>query len=223
MVPLFSSIRRVNRDALNSSVVEGKNTACYHRSQGQRQVRVWSKTPGRSARPDSAPLKPKTAMRTDCMKIMSIGILVTLVGLTGCAALAAAWPDRTNKSPEQMLADVIRWQQHVEVRKSTGEWAYECFTDVDFDAFVRAKRPEKVVEWLKTAPDFRTMVTALRSLPAEKREKVFAEARLIAHPTWRQLGFIDRSGNGQTEAGHQAERLMATAMVGAFEAAAGVD
>ena len=126
------------------------------------------------------------------MKIMSIGILVTLVGLTGCAALAAACPDRTNKSPEQMLADVIRWQQHVEVRKSTGEWAYECFTDVDFDAFVRAKRPEKVVEWLKTAPDFRTMVTALRSLPAEKREKVFSS------PT--QLGASWDSSIGQETA-----------------------
>jgi hypothetical protein len=119
-----------------------------------------------------------------------------------------------------MLADVIRWQQRVEVRASTGEWAGECFTDDDFAVFVRNKRPEVVVARLKRAADFRELVSALRTLPPAERAATFKDARSIAHPTWAMMGRIDPTGGGQTEAGHRAESMIAVAIVDAFEAAA---
>ena len=68
-------------------------------------------------------------------RVSCAAVAVMLVGLASCSALAESRPDRAGKTPEQMLADVIRWQQLAEVRESTGEWAYQCFTDRDFDAF----------------------------------------------------------------------------------------
>lgn len=42
------------------------------------------------------------------------------------------------------------------------------------------------------------------------------KARQTARPTWREMGFIDRQGRGQTEAGHEAELMIARAIADAF-------
>ena len=42
----------------------------------------------------------------------STAIPIMLVALAGCTAMAGTWPDRTNRSPGQMLEDVVRWQQY---------------------------------------------------------------------------------------------------------------
>jgi hypothetical protein len=135
--------------------------------------------------------------------------------------MAGDWPDRSNKTPEQALTDLIRWQQRLHVKQSTGIYHYECFTAVDYETFQQNKTPARIAERLKKSPDFIEMAAALRSLPAEKRAQVFQEARRIARPTWRTMGYIDRSGDGQTEAGNAADLDIASALVDAFVAAVG--
>jgi hypothetical protein len=145
-------------------------------------------------------------------------VLLSLV-LISCAA--GMWPSRANKSPGEMLVDAVRWQQGIEVRLSVGELADECFTDLDLQAFVRDRRPEKVVALLQSMSEFRAVAAALGGLSREVRAGEFAQARLTAHPTWAMLGRIDREGRGQTTAGREAELLLARAIADAFETASG--
>ena len=111
-----------------------------------------------------------------------------------------------------MLTDLILWQQRKYVRTSTGELAHECFTDVDFESFKAAGTPQKIVERLKTAKDFEVIAEALRTLPGVRFNEVINGAKQLARPPWRQMGFIDREGRGQTEAGHKAELMIAAAI-----------
>jgi hypothetical protein len=148
-----------------------------------------------------------------------LGIL-SLVS-AGCTVLAIDWPDRQDRTPEQMLTDLIVWQQRKYVRTSTGELAHECFTDVDFESFNAAGYPSKIVSRLKKAKDFEVIAAALRTLPGDQLAEVTKAAKQIARPTWRQMGFIDPEGRGQTEAGHEAELMIATAIADAFANEAG--
>ena len=119
-----------------------------------------------------------------------------------------------------MLSDVIRWQQVLEVRQSVGELDFQCFTDSDLQVFIARDRPRRVVGALRTAPDFREIAQALRSLPSAERTSVFEAARTIARPTWASIGFVDPQGRGQTEAGHRADLMLAAAITDAFGAEA---
>jgi hypothetical protein len=142
--------------------------------------------------------------------------LIALFLFAGCEALASDWPDRRGRTPEQILLDLVRFQQLRTVRASTGQLAHECFTDRDFASFRAAKTPEQIVKRLKQAPDFAVVATALRTLSPERLDETMRAARQTARPTWREMGFIDRQGRGQTEAGHQAELMIAAAIVDAF-------
>jgi hypothetical protein len=115
-----------------------------------------------------------------------------------------------------MLTDLIEFQQRKHVKGSTGELAHECFTDLDFASFKSARTPARVAARLAEAPDFHVIANALRAIPAERLVEVMRAARQKARPTWRQMGFIDRQGRGQTEAGHQAELMIADSIVNAF-------
>jgi hypothetical protein len=134
----------------------------------------------------------------------------------GCSMVAGGWPDREGKTPEQMLMDVVRWQQLANVRESTGTLAHECFTDDDLVQFRRRGVPGAVAARLRAAGDFREVVKALAALPPVERDSAYAGARMPARPTWRQMGFVDRAGRGQTEAGQAAERMIADAIVMVF-------
>lgn len=150
-----------------------------------------------------------------------LGILISLA-CAGCDALAATWPDRQNRTPPEMLTDVVRWQQRLHVRESTGELASECFTDVDFAAFRRANVPGQVVTQIKAAADFGVITAALRALPRGEQMTALRAARQVARPTWREMGYIDRQGRGQTEAGHAADLQIARAITDAFAGELGV-
>jgi hypothetical protein len=151
-------------------------------------------------------------------------VFVAVVGaalvLGACDVRAQDWPDRTGRTPSQMLNDLVVRQEHKHVRESYGEWREQCFTDEDFAAFRVAATPRRIVERLKQAPDFVELADALRALPPDQRAAAYQAARQLARPTWRQMGFIDRQGRGQTEAGHAAELQIAAAIVEAFAAEA---
>ena len=149
-------------------------------------------------------------------------LVLASVLFAGCEVLASDWPNREGRTPEQILLDVVQFHQQRIVRTSTGELANECFTDLDFASFKAASTPEQIVTRLKQAPDFAVVVTALRTLPSERLAETLRKVRQSARPTWRVMGFIDRQGRGQTEAGHQAELMIAAAVVDAFAAGLGV-
>ena len=117
-----------------------------------------------------------------------------------------------------MLQDVVRWQQQKHIRKSIGELANECFTDADFAAFRAGDIPRQIVTGLRKTEDFKVIAAELRKLSPDRLTEAVSQVRRIARPTWRQMGFIDREGRGQTEAGHQAELMIAAAIVDAFSA-----
>jgi hypothetical protein len=145
-------------------------------------------------------------------------LCVAVVG-TACSVLAGGWPDRDGKTARQMLVDVVRWQQLTNVRESTGTLAHECFTSDDLVQFRRRGVPGAVAVRLKAAGEFPDVVRALAALSREERDSAYAGARGTARPTWRQMGFIDSAGRGQTEAGQAAEFMIAEAIVAVFQKA----
>lgn len=155
-----------------------------------------------------------------CRMIATVTLLATVV-FAGCGLFADRWPDRQNRTPGQMLTDVVRWQQLRAVRESTGELRGQCFTDDDLDAFRSRNVPAQIVERLTRAPEFGLIADALRTLPRDQRAEAYRAARTPARPTWREMGFIDPLGRGQTEAGQRGERLVAAAIVDAIEAQVG--
>jgi hypothetical protein len=143
-------------------------------------------------------------------------LLIASFLFAGCDVLANDWPNRLGRTPEQILLDLVQLQQRRNVRTSTGELAHECFTDRDFASFKAARTPEQIVKRLKAAPDFAAVAAALRTLTPVRLAETMRTVRQTARPTWREMGFIDRQGRGQTEAGHQAELMIAAAIVDAF-------
>jgi hypothetical protein len=155
--------------------------------------------------------------RSGAKMILALILVLSTLSVTSCRGQAPHWPARMNRSPEEMLVDVIRWQQHMEVKESIGELDFQCFTDSDLKAFMARDRPRIVADLLRSAPDFSEIVQALRSLPSAERVSAFETARVIARPTWETMGFVDPQGRGQTEAGHRADLMLAAAITNAFE------
>ena len=44
-----------------------------------------------------------------CVKILMVSFMLLLC--SGCGPATDVWPDRHHRTPQQMLEDVIRWQQ----------------------------------------------------------------------------------------------------------------
>ncbi|MEK7752164.1 MAG: hypothetical protein AAB654_09635 [Acidobacteriota bacterium] len=109
------------------------------------------------------------------------------------------------------LADIIAAQQKKHVRESWGEWAHECFTEIDLKEFVRTGVPGRIAEDLRRSRRFIEVVLAFKQVPADRREKQLNACRRPLRKTWAQLGRISREG--QTEAGQKAERMIAEVIV----------
>jgi len=105
---------------------------------------------------------------------------------------------------------LIKKAQKQYVRESYGEWAHQCFTDLDYQAFIRNQRPQRIARGLKGNRKFMEAVMALKSLPDEEQAPFIEDLRRPLRPTWRQLGRISREG--QTEAGQRAELDIANAV-----------
>src|ERR1700733_15001007 len=124
-------------------------------------------------------MKTATNYREECPSgsvtrmILALVLVLATFWISSCRDQAARWPERVNRSPEEMLADVIRWQQGLEVRQSVGELDFQCFTDSDLQVFIARDRPRRVVDELRSAPDFLEIAHALRLLPSVERTSVF--------------------------------------------------
>jgi gas vesicle protein len=119
-------------------------------------------------------------------------------------------PREPKAKPEELIS-IIQEQQRKNVRESWGELAHECFTDNDLDRFVQNKATERITESLKRDPQFLDIVLAIRKMQPGERSALLISADKPLRPTWREIGRISREG--QTEAGQDAERMIATAIV----------
>jgi hypothetical protein len=149
-------------------------------------------------------------------------LILTLMLCFSCSVESDDWPDRRNRTPQQMLEDLIRWQQSKNVRTSTGTLDFQCFTDRDLRVFQAEGRPAKIVARIESMKEFAFVVDELRTLSQATLMAELRSARLIARPTWETMGFIDKEGRGQTDAGHEADLEIAVAITMAFAARLGI-
>jgi hypothetical protein len=64
---------------------------------------------------------------------------------------------------------------------------------------------------LRKDKEFTNVVLALKASPPHEQQKLLDAALNTRRPTWAELGRIDRQG--QTEAGQEAEKMIAEAIV----------
>lgn len=108
------------------------------------------------------------------------------------------------------LVKLIRETQLDHVGVSGGPQAHECFTWEELRHFQAVDVPARVTSALRTDPEFLAIVDQIRKMSANDRSQLLYEASTTYKPTWAQIGRI--SPEGQTDAGQQAEWLLARAI-----------
>jgi hypothetical protein len=127
-------------------------------------------------------------------------------------------PTAAPKNPERLI-DLIRQLQHEHVRDSSGIQAGQCFTDNDLAKFKADKVTAEIVGHLKDDKDFSAAVDSIRAMDSGERTKLLDKARQTYKKTWAELGYdpattpAAKLREGQTDAGQEAERLIAEAVV----------
>jgi len=112
--------------------------------------------------------------------------------------------------PEELL-EIIKSQQKAEVKASSGESASTSFTTDDLKEFKRKNVPESVANKLKGDSHFIDVVLAIKQMEPTPRQKLLNQGMETYKKTFDQLGQVSREG--QTNAGQEAEQLIAKAVV----------
>ena len=107
------------------------------------------------------------------------------------------------------LQNIIRAKQSQNVKIS--EDPSNCFTDKDLKVFKDNKIPDQVVNELLMENSFFDLVFVIKKMSPTDRQKLLDTSSNIAKKTWSSLGEI--SAEGQTDTGHEAELLIANAIV----------
>lgn len=110
---------------------------------------------------------------------------------------------------ETYIAAAIAKAQREHVRVSSGLSAQECFSAMDLMEFRTQKAAQKIANALRNDPRFIEGVLALRGKPERDCAAAIRALRKPLRPRWAELGRI--SAEGQTDAGHAAELLIANA------------
>lgn len=143
------------------------------------------------------------------MNPVALGLSTILLAVS-IFAQSADSPDRKDAraavQPNVLLTYIQRTQRQF-VRASYGPLEHQCFTDADLVRFVRAGIPGRVAATAKSSAEFRVLISSIRPMSVQDRERLLRAARNEFRPTWEQLGRI--SPEGQSEAGQQADRLIA--------------
>ncbi len=116
------------------------------------------------------------------------------------------------------LATLITREETKNIKRSTGIYAYNCFTNDDLAWFRKSRRVQKIVDVLKDDALFKAVVAAIAELPDPARAELLAKGRKIAQPTYAMVGYVDSSGKSQTDAGRTAELEIAAAICDAVSA-----
>jgi hypothetical protein len=116
----------------------------------------------------------------------------------------------TGAAQDTDLRSIIKNQIRSHVRESYGEYAGQNFSSDDLDRFTAQKIPDQIVAGLRSSKLFLAAVGKVRQLSPSDRAAYLEECRKPLRPTWAEQGKIDR--NGTTEAGRQAELMIANAI-----------
>lgn len=123
-------------------------------------------------------------------------------------------PVSPTANPNDLIA-IIKDQQKKNVKESSGEQAWQAFTTDNLNDFREKKTAESITDSLKHDPSFLEILRAIRGMEPGERSKLLLSADKPLHRTWAELGHI--GADGQTEAGQQAERIIARAIVDLVE------
>jgi Caspase domain len=113
-------------------------------------------------------------------------------------------------SPDELL-EIIKSEQRSKVRESSGVNNGQNFSDDMLKEFKGQDVPQSVTERLKHNSYFIDIVLAIKQMRPGTREKLLNEGMRTYKKTWVELGRI--SPEGQTDAGQEAERLIAQAII----------
>ncbi len=120
-------------------------------------------------------------------------------------------PEMNMKKVAPLLITIIQEQQDRFVEKSWGESAPECFTWNNLKRFKQENTIPQVQTNLRRSGKFSDLVDMLAQLPETRRNDVFQEGRDTFKETWEKIGKV--TIEGQTDAGQQAEKMIAEAVV----------
>jgi hypothetical protein len=109
------------------------------------------------------------------------------------------------------LLAVIQSEQRSVVRESYGKFEGQNFSDDDLKDFKGKNVPQSVADRLRHDSYFIDVVSAVKRMEPGAREKLLSEGMRTRRKTWAESGKI--SPEGQTEAGREAEELIAQAIV----------
>lgn len=112
---------------------------------------------------------------------------------------------------QKTLNDFIREKQLQYVSRSYGTWGYQCFTWVDLDYFKQDLADIKTE--IRGDARLTSIAARIKARSWSDQQTLYASASKIYTPTWAQMGYIDSQGNGQTDAGQAAERMIGEAIV----------
>jgi hypothetical protein len=113
-------------------------------------------------------------------------------------------------SPNELL-NIIKSEQRSEVRESYGEFRGQNFSDEMLKEFKENNIPKSVVDRLRHDSYFIDVVLAIKRMEPSAREKLLSDGMRTRRKTWAEQGGV--SPEAQTEAGRQAEELIAQAIV----------
>ncbi len=138
----------------------------------------------------------------------------TILSLLVCLPLMA----QTKPAPSDLLTIVTREQVAV-TGYSTGTDAYNCYTNVQRQAFERSRGWMKMVARLKADPQFRAVVAEIARLDSGAREQLLRKVQGLRRPTYAEFGGIDLPSGRRstTEAGAYMESLISREIVKAVQ------
>jgi hypothetical protein len=113
-------------------------------------------------------------------------------------------------SPDRIIG-IIKEQQSIYVKESIGQMDYQCFTESDLQNFISKNIPNVIKLNLQKSNEYLTVVLAIKEMDPVARQNLLMSAQSTFKPTWEELGEISKKG--QTEAGQNAEKLIAQAIV----------
>ena len=119
-------------------------------------------------------------------------------------------PVEVKANPEKII-EIIKEQQRLYVKESSGELAAQSFTERDLQEFRERNITKQITDNLRRNGDFLEVVLAIKQMTPGEQQRLFDQASRTYKPTWTELGKISREG--QTGAGQQAERMVADAIV----------
>lgn len=116
-------------------------------------------------------------------------------------------------NPDEKLIELIKSYQTRYVKKSTGTYDYQAFTDNDLIKFYDRKVTDKLERKLSEDGEFLGLVLAIKEITPQEWGKLKNEALLVFKPTFGEAGGVKADGSAQTEAGQEAEREIAETIV----------